>query len=128
MTSVGYDWLWDRLQEARADAPETAPLDAVALGEAAVRMGWITNEQKERALRQQAETPPDERPLLGQIFVQNRWISADQLNYLLRLVGDVRPEAPVPKRLGRYEIRGLIGKGGMARVFRAYDPVLKREV
>jgi eukaryotic-like serine/threonine-protein kinase len=29
---------------------------------------------------------------------------------------------------GRYEVRGQIGSGGMADVYRAYDPVLEREV
>src|SRR5437588_8324931 len=29
---------------------------------------------------------------------------------------------------GRYELHGLIGSGGMARVYRAYDRTLKREV
>ena len=34
----------------------------------------------------------------------------------------------MPEKLGRYEVRGRIGGGGMGDVFRVYDPVNRREV
>lgn len=34
----------------------------------------------------------------------------------------------VPQKIGRYEIRAELGRGGMATVYRAYDPRFKREV
>ena len=34
----------------------------------------------------------------------------------------------LPKTIGRYQILGLLGQGGLARVFRARDPVLGRDV
>ena len=37
------------------------------------------------------------------------------------------PEA-MPAKLGRYEIRGLLGRGGMGSVYEAYDSTLKRAV
>ncbi|MEK7867020.1 MAG: serine/threonine protein kinase, partial [Planctomycetota bacterium] len=35
---------------------------------------------------------------------------------------------PLPTSLGRYLLRAPIGRGGMGAVFRAFDPVLGREV
>jgi len=45
--------------------------------------------------------------------------------------GSVRPPAPsipTPDRVGRYEISGLLGAGGMGAVFRGRDPELERPV
>jgi serine/threonine-protein kinase len=33
-----------------------------------------------------------------------------------------------PQKIGRYEIKAEIGRGGMATVYRGYDPRFKREV
>ncbi len=44
------------------------------------------------------------------------------------LCGPPLPEPPVPAVLGRYEIRGRLGAGAFAVVYRAYDPKFDREV
>src|SRR4051812_21691219 len=48
---------------------------------------------------------------------------------------ETEPSAPVdaaaevpPRAIGRFEIHSLLGKGGMARVYRAFDPTLDRLV
>lgn len=39
-----------------------------------------------------------------------------------------QPAEPNPQRLGRFEVRALLGAGAFGRVFRAFDPQLGREV
>jgi serine/threonine protein kinase len=35
---------------------------------------------------------------------------------------------PIPERLGKYPITGVLGKGAMGVVYRGVDPVIKRPV
>lgn len=46
-----------------------------------------------------------------------------------RVLGrDEHDDRAVGRRIGRYELRELIGAGGMGTVFRAYDPQLGRNI
>ncbi len=41
---------------------------------------------------------------------------------------DSQTAAPLPERIGRYPVLGVVGAGGMGLVYRARDPELEREV
>lgn len=45
-----------------------------------------------------------------------------------RGTGGSDPCREMPQRLGRYELRDVLGRGGFATVYRAWDPELRREV
>lgn len=118
MDADAREWVWDRLGEQhRAEDPH------LPLGEAAVARGWIGRSQLQEALDEQERLRAQgEAVLLGQLFLRRNLLTADQLAELLRQA------AVTGRKLGRYELRGELGRGGMGAVFRAWDPVMKRLV
>ena len=49
----------------------------------------------------------------------------DALDFVEQVVA---PTVGVPEQLGSYQIKGLLGKGGMGTVYLGYQPELEREV
>lgn len=56
-----------------------------------------------------------------------RRADSDDLPQLL-LEAPKQDAEPVPEQLGKYEVRGVLGKGGFGVVYRVYDPRLEREL
>ena len=57
-----------------------------------------------------------------------RGLDCVQLLQQLRPQHRIEPEVDCPARIGRFEIRCQLGRGGFGIVYRAYDPLLCREV
>lgn len=97
------------------------------LAREALRRGWISAAQFDAALVEADRARREGREArLEQILVQHHWLSAEQLARMLEEAP--APSPSEPSRLGRYAIHGLLGRGGMGRVYRAYDPQLRRTV
>ena len=55
-------------------------------------------------------------------------ISVRQVEVTTTMLGEKQNQLPAGRKMGHYEILGLIGKGGMGEVYRALDTKLRREV
>src|SRR5580698_11356365 len=72
------------------------------------------------------------QPIPPQIFTSTKRYCGGQKSYkMLRpyFAGPAMDTTGSPKKLaGRYEVRQILGQGGMGLVYRAYDTVVRREV
>jgi serine/threonine protein kinase len=59
-------------------------------------------------------------------FVVNPF--GETVAYLSLSAGHAAPDPEMPAAIGRYEIRGLLGRGGFGAVYRGYDRPLDRQV
>jgi len=96
--------------------------------------------ERRRFLDQACQNDPALRVRLGELldiaegedpgFRQGGGLEGVLASELLEDLSGEAPEAPLPAgtRLGRFEVRGFLGRGGVGSVYRAHDPVLGREV
>jgi len=95
------------------------------VGRLAVANGFLTSEQFQSAAEEFQElAKAGERPRFEQILLQHRYLTAEQL---ATLVGEA-DSGTHRRSVGRYQIRRLIGRGGMGAVYEAIDPELRRSV
>ena len=66
---------------------------------------------------------PGDTVLARQLSEQIRLLESFDL-----LIAEVASEEPAPQKLGKYLVRGTLGRGGMGVVYLAHDPDLRRNV
>ncbi len=111
-----------------ADLPPALPAapEDLVLGRLVSERMLVVPEIMEEALREYHERRSrGDAAALGQILLQRGALGADELLVLLKEISNISDGVPC---LPRYEIRGRLGQGATASVFRAWDRELDRLV
>ena len=102
-------------------SPPTA--DMASFGKIAIRMGYISQEQLEEAIRaQSAAAKAGLRKRLGEILIQKGFLTQDQFQKVLK------GQTVNRKRIGQYELISKLGEGGMGSVFKARQVYMDRVI
>ena len=97
--------------------------DDVRFAARLVLEGFCDQELIQAVLSKQRELLQRDKPLtIAQICVKKGWLSRSEAQFMLR------ENEPPPVLVPGYRIEGLLGHGGMSRVFRAHDEAAGRDV
>jgi serine/threonine protein kinase len=101
---------------------DSSKVDDALIGRIAVERNLITPEQLQDCLEEIKKAPQNK---LGQLLVGRGLLDVDQL---IRIVTEHQKPDDIPPELARYDVRGRIGEGTSAVVYRAWDRQLGRWV
>jgi predicted Ser/Thr protein kinase len=110
------------LESAGVPAESSRDVDDGLIGRLAVEQGLLSPQQLRACLDEQQL---DRRLTLGELLVRRAGLRVDQL---IRLVAEHRSLRDLVPDLPRYEVRGRLGEGSSAIVYRAWDRELNRPV
>ncbi|MDP7035250.1 MAG: serine/threonine-protein kinase [Planctomycetota bacterium] len=90
----------------------------------AIDLGYVTHEDMQRCKQIQSRTVGRRSKYLETIALEHEVLSEKEIEELSK----GKRKSTVPERIAGYEIRSILGKGGLGTVYRAFQTSMKRDV
>jgi WD40 repeat protein len=112
-----------RLEEHLSECPECATVAGQVAAD-----DELVNTVRRAGDTQDTPEPESVESLVSAFRMVLREHDPGTVSYGSPMIGQPVDDQATPTRLGGYEVRGVLGRGGMGVVYHGFDPVLRREV
>ncbi len=112
------------MTQSDSNAGHNAPDPDAEVGRVAMETGLLTRNELDHCREAQKQSSDPNQRSLGDLLVENQYMTLNQLKRIRKVLEDRKKESKLPG----YELISELGKGAMARVFKARQISLDRIV